>query len=56
MQALLHVIYSPERKRLSHNGLRCLHIIDLNTMLSERTHNVLTLLATDSVVSRLELA
>ncbi len=57
MQALQHrVIYSPERNQLSHNGLRCLHIIYLNIMLSKHTHNVLTLLAADSAVSRLELA
>jgi hypothetical protein len=43
-----HMIYSPERNKLSHNDLSCLHIIYLNTMLSERTHNTLTLLAADS--------
>jgi hypothetical protein len=57
MQALQHhVIYSPERNQLSHNGLRCLRIIYLNIMLSKHTPNVLTLLAADSAASRLELA
>ncbi len=33
-----HMIYSHERNQSSHNSFRCLRIIYLNTMLSERNH------------------
>jgi hypothetical protein len=57
MQVVQHqVIYSPERNQLLHNGLRCLIIIYLNTILSRCTHNVLILLDADSASLRLKLA
>ncbi len=57
MQVVQHQgIYSPEKNQLLHNGLRCLIIIYLNTMLSRCTHNVLILLDADSAASRLKLA